>query len=118
MRKNRKNYKEIELINIKYNPTRCNSQMCKSIDVIIDNLLDDIYFYKSHYDFIIRILTNLYNEYDNIVEINKANPTLLLCENIIAIEHKISLYEKSFIKTVGKLSKAKMDFELITFDFD
>jgi hypothetical protein len=101
-----KKNKEIELTNIN------NNLKMDNIDVQIENLLDDIYFFEFEYDYWVQILDKLYDRHNRFVIKNKQNPNLIMCEKIVAMEKNILLCEKSFIQTIGNLSKTKLNFEL------
>jgi hypothetical protein len=101
---------KIELTNTFYKVKINNTD---KVDEIIDILIDKIDYYELQYEQYEHILENLYNKYNIYVKNNNINPNLILCENIIIIEKKIHIYEELFIKTIGKLSKYKLRFELI-----
>ena len=112
MKKNINDYKEVELIRANYKLKQKHTNNVDSIDNIIENLLDNIYYYESEYNYYVRILDVLYKKYDTYVEMNKQKPNLLLCENIVVIEKKILLCEKIFVNIIGKLSRTKLKLEL------
>ena len=112
MKKNINDYKEVELIRANYKLKQKHTNNADSIDNIIENLLDNIYYYESEYNYYVRILDVLYKKYDTYVEMNKQKPNLLLCENIVVIEKKILLCEKIIVNIIGKLSRTKLKLEL------
>ena len=112
MKKNINDYKEVELIRANYKLKQKHTNNADSIDNIIENLLDNIYYYESEYNYYVRILDVLYKKYDTYVEMNKQKPNLLLCENIVVIEKKILLCEKIFVNIIVKLSRTKLKLEL------